>query len=83
MHEIDIDKNGEIDFDEFITVMSRNVQPAYTAEDLKHSFKVFTGDSPETVINLKKLERNLLEYCSEKLSREKLQKLLQQVSRKE
>ena len=38
--EIDIDNNGEIDFEEFVAVMSRKVNATYTPEEVKNSFKV-------------------------------------------
>jgi len=38
--EIDQDGNGEIDFDEFVTVMSRKAQPSYTPEQVKAAFRV-------------------------------------------
>lgn len=41
IREIDEDGNGEIDFDEFVQVMSRKVQPTYTPEEVKGAFKVF------------------------------------------
>jgi len=41
IREIDEDGNGEIDFDEFVQVMSRKVQPTYTPEEVKSAFKVF------------------------------------------
>jgi len=78
VREIDVDKNGEIDFEEFIAVMSRQVQPAYTPEDLKHAFKVFC-DHADNKISVNVLEKALMERTTEKLNREKAQKLLQQL----
>ena len=41
IREIDEDGNGEIEFDEFVQVMSRKVQPTFTQEQVKQAFKVF------------------------------------------
>ncbi|CAN0299933.1 unnamed protein product, partial [Scytosiphon promiscuus] len=38
--EIDQDNNGEIDFEEFVAVMSRKVNASYTADQVKSAFKV-------------------------------------------
>ncbi len=38
--EIDEDSNGEIDFEEFVAVMSRKVNATYTPVDVKSAFKV-------------------------------------------
>ncbi|CAN0522525.1 unnamed protein product, partial [Scytosiphon promiscuus] len=37
--EIDQDNNGEIDFEEFVAVMSRRVNASYTAEQVKRACK--------------------------------------------
>jgi calmodulin len=38
--EIDVDNNGEIDFEEFVAVMSRKVNATYTPTEVKAAFKV-------------------------------------------
>lgn len=43
--EIDKDGDGEIQFEEFVAVMSRKVQATYTAKEVKNAFKVFEGSS--------------------------------------
>ena len=82
IREIDQDGNGEIDFDEFVHVMSRKVQPTYTPEEVKGAFKVFeqpnSGLAPGYV-KTSVLERALTTYGTEKLSLEEAQDLLQQV----
>ncbi|ETV85884.1 hypothetical protein, variant [Aphanomyces astaci] len=40
INEIDQDSNGEIDFDEFVAVMSRKVNATYSADQVKASFRV-------------------------------------------
>mmetsp|Transcript_8608 Transcript_8608/g.19800 ORF Transcript_8608/g.19800 Transcript_8608/m.19800 type:complete len:158 (+) Transcript_8608:47-520(+) len=82
IREIDQDGNGEIEFDEFVQVMSRKVQPTYTPEEVKAAFKVFeTPNSglPAGHVKTSVLERALTTYGSEKLSVQEAQDLLSQV----
>lgn len=44
--KIDQDGNGDIDFEEFVAVMSRKVNATYTAQQVKSAFKVFEGQCP-------------------------------------
>ncbi len=44
INEIDQDNNGEIDFEEFVAVMSRKVNANYTADQVKSAFKVRVDD---------------------------------------
>eukprot|EP00296_Roombia_truncata_P001147 JP436877.1.p1 GENE.JP436877.1~~JP436877.1.p1 ORF type:complete len:158 (-),score=38.05 JP436877.1:98-571(-) len=82
IREIDQDGNGEIDFDEFVQVMSRKVQPTYTAEEVKAAFKVFETPSanlPPGYVKISVLEKALTTYGTEKLSMEEAMDLLSQV----
>mmetsp|Transcript_18528 Transcript_18528/g.44557 ORF Transcript_18528/g.44557 Transcript_18528/m.44557 type:complete len:168 (+) Transcript_18528:136-639(+) len=82
IREIDEDGNGEIDFDEFVQVMSRKVQPTYTPEEVKGAFKVFETPNaglPPGHVKTAALERALTTYGTEKLSLEEAQDLLSQV----
>jgi hypothetical protein len=44
--EIDKNNDGEIQFEEFVAVMSRKVQATYTADEVKAAFKVFESGAP-------------------------------------
>uniref|UniRef100_A0A7S3CXG6 EF-hand domain-containing protein n=2 Tax=Palpitomonas bilix TaxID=652834 RepID=A0A7S3CXG6_9EUKA len=80
--EIDIDGNGSIEFDEFVQVMSRKVQPSYTPEEVKSAFKVFEtpGEHHQSgYVSLTALEKALTTYGTEKLSAEDAQELLSQI----
>lgn len=82
IREIDEDGNGEIEFDEFVQVMSRKVQPTYTPEEVKAAFKVFetpNAGMPSGHVKTSALERALTTYGTEKLSLEEAQDLLSQV----
>jgi calmodulin len=43
---IDSSGDGQIDFEEFVEVMSRKVNATYSAEQVKGAFRVFEGNSP-------------------------------------
>ena len=77
--EIDADGNGEIDFDEFVTVMSRKVNTSYTPAQVKAAFKVFERDCPNGFVSMAALEQALTTYGSEKLSLSDAQELLSQI----
>ena len=77
--EIDSDGNGEIDFDEFVTVMSRKVNTSYTPAQVKSAFKVFERDAPSGMVTMAALEQALTTYGSEKLSLSDAQELLSQI----
>ena len=77
--EIDSDGNGEIDFDEFVTVMSRKVNTSYTPAQVKAAFKVFEKDAPNGFVTMAALEQALTTYGTEKLSLSDAQELLAQI----
>ena len=80
MREVDADGSGEIDFEEFVTVMSRRVQADYTPEQLKSAFKVFETDNvPPGYVSTEVLEHALSTYGSDKLSQEEAAELLSTV----
>lgn len=77
--EIDQDSNGEIDFDEFVAVMSRKVSATYTADQVKSAFRVFEGSSPEGYVKVEALARALCHDGSDKLTREQADDLISQL----
>eukprot|EP01138_Halocafeteria_seosinensis_P013509 gb/GECG01013797.1/.p1 GENE.gb/GECG01013797.1/~~gb/GECG01013797.1/.p1 ORF type:complete len:134 (+),score=28.54 gb/GECG01013797.1/:1-402(+) len=79
IEEIDLDSNGEIDFEEFVAVMSRKIQADYTAEDVKNAFKVFEGAAPPGMIVAEDLVAALTSYGDEKLSQEEARDLVNQL----
>lgn len=78
--EIDADGSGEIDFDEFVTVMSRKVNTSYTPKQVKAAFKVFAKQTdPNGMISMATLVQALTTYGTEKLSMSDAQELLSQI----
>jgi calmodulin len=58
-HAIYVYDIGEIQFEEFVSVMSRKVQASYTADEVKAAFKVFEGGAPQGYIKVDALEKAL------------------------
>ncbi|XP_052097731.1 calmodulin-B-like isoform X2 [Mytilus californianus] len=56
VNEVDVDGNGEIDFEEFVMMMSKKVQDADTEKELKEAFSVFDQDG-DGFINTKELKQ--------------------------
>ena len=79
IHEIDQDNNGEIDFEEFVAVMSRKVSATYTADQVKNAFKVFEGDAPSGHIKVDVLIRALTNDGTDKLTDEQASDLVSQL----
>jgi calmodulin len=77
--EIDKNNDGEIQFEEFVAVMSRKVKATYTAEEVKHAFKVFEGDCSHGHIRVSELERALTIYGSDRLSAPQVTELINQI----
>eukprot|EP01083_Nonionella_stella_P013487 37948_1 len=47
--EIDKNNDGEIQFEEFVAVMSHKVSTAYSSDDVVEAFRLFSLDSPQYV----------------------------------
>jgi len=77
--EIDSDSNGEIDFEEFVAVMSRKVNATYTADQVKNAFKIFEAGCPGGHISAEALQRALCTYGTEKLTKEQAMELVSQL----
>lgn len=71
------DRDVGIDFEQFVSVMSKRVQSDYTPEQLRMAFKIFeTEDLPVGYVSTEVLEHALVTYGSEKLSKEEAARLL-------
>merc|ERR1719473_2684751 len=74
--EVDDNGNGEIDFDEFVQVMSRKVNVDYSQDEVRKAFKVFAGNAPDGTIRAKDLQKALMIYGREKLTEEEAKNLV-------
>ena len=65
--DMDEDGNGEIDFNEFLDMMTARISENNTEEDLRRVFKLFDEerDNQISVENLKKVARELGEDISD------------------
>jgi len=77
--EIDADGSGEIDFEEFVTVMSRKVNANYSAEQVRQSFKVFEGTCPPGYVKAETLMKALSSYGTEHLTEDQARDLISQL----
>ena len=78
--EIDGDGNGEIDFDEFVEVMSRKVNASYSKSQVKRAFKTFeTHHAPTGYVTMESLKKALMSYGTEKLDESTADELLSQL----
>ena len=75
--EIDIDGNGEVDFEEFLQVMAGQQSRAYSKDHLLRAFRIFAGPSTSKGwIEARKLERALVDYAGDKITPEQATKLV-------
>ena len=56
-YQIDASGDGEIDFEEFVAVMSRKVNATYTSDQVKKAFKVFEANNPPGYVRAENLVR--------------------------
>ena len=77
--KISTDGNGDIDFEEFVTVMSRKVNASYSADQVKAAFKVFEAGAQAGHIRADALVKALVTYGTERLSEDQAQELVGQL----
>lgn len=77
--EIDTDGNGDVDFDEFVAVMSRKVNADYTNKDIKRAFRTFALGQPSGYVNLDSVKEALMHHGSVKLTEDQVEELLAQL----
>jgi calmodulin len=67
--EIDENNDGEIQFEEFVAVMSRKMRAYYPPDEVKAAFAVFAGNASDNgQIKLADLEKALQTYGTTKLT---------------
>eukprot|EP01033_Poteriospumella_lacustris_P006698 gene6696-4829_t len=77
--EIDQDGNGNIDFEEFVAVMSRKVEASYSADQVKNAFKIFEVPGHPGMIKAENLVKALCTYGAEKLTEAQAKDLVSQL----
>jgi hypothetical protein len=74
--EIDVDGSGEIDFQEFLETMSRDINPSYSPNEVCRAFKMFARSAPPGMIKLKDLQEALQVYLHGKVDHHEIQSVL-------
>eukprot|EP00029_Vermamoeba_vermiformis_P014570 TRINITY_DN9687_c0_g1_i1.p1 TRINITY_DN9687_c0_g1~~TRINITY_DN9687_c0_g1_i1.p1 ORF type:complete len:149 (-),score=62.21 TRINITY_DN9687_c0_g1_i1:62-508(-) len=75
--EVDANKNGTIDFPEFLSLMAKKMETQESEEEIRDAFKVFDKDNTG-LISAAEL-RHVLTSIGEKLSDEDLDDLLKEI----
>ena len=73
------DGNNEIDFEEFVAVMSRKVNANYSSDQVKSAFKLFEGVNPAGFVRAEAIIRALTIYGKDKLTEEQAAELVSQL----
>jgi calmodulin len=77
MAEVDTDGSGQVEFPEFVELMTKNSDHQYTPEELVDSFKQFeTEDCNQGWVRVDVLEKALTSYGENTFSQEKALELL-------
>ena len=76
IEEVDCDKNGTIDFPEFLTMMARKMKEVDGEEEIKEAFKVFDKDGNGT-ISAAEL-RHVMTNLGEKLTDQEVDEMIRE-----
>ncbi|SPQ24314.1 5ef4de72-1994-4316-857a-dca6952267fa [Thermothielavioides terrestris] len=77
--EADLNKDGVISFEEFLTLMSQSVREVDTEQELLNAFRVFDKDGSGTISSDEL--RNVLKSLGENLTDQELDEMLQLADR--
>ena len=76
INEVDQDKNGSIEFEEFLNLMARKIQDTDTEEEIREAFKVFDKDN-NGFISAAEL-RHVMTNLGEKLTEEEVEEMIRE-----
>lgn len=79
IQEIDVNGNDDIDFDEFVAVMSRKVNTSYSADQVKAAFGVFEAQTHPGHVRRETLTKALMTYGSDRLTEGQARDLVNQL----
>lgn len=74
--EIDVDGNGEIDFEEFVTLMTRKMEDTETEDIIIEAFQMFDKEG-DGVVSSEQL-RNIMTNHGEKLTDEEVDEMMRE-----
>ncbi len=76
IHEIDVDGDGEIQFEEFLLLFSKHKKNIPEDEELRQAFKVFDADGNGTISKVE-LKR-VMDMLGEKLSDAQIDEMMKE-----
>ncbi len=76
IEEVDLDKNGEVDFEEFVTLMNRRSRETNIEEDVLNAFKVFDKEG-NGLISVTEL-RHIMTTLGDQLTEEEIDDMLKE-----
>ncbi|ELT88073.1 hypothetical protein CAPTEDRAFT_162839 [Capitella teleta] len=76
VNEVDIDGNGEIDFEEFLQMMAKKMKESDSEEEIIEAFKVFDKDG-DGFLSAKELKQVMLNL-GEKMTDEEIEEMIKE-----
>lgn len=77
INDMDKDQSGEIEVDEFVSILCKDLALDYSADEITNAFKMFSRNAPNGLIRMSDLEEALKVYLKE-VSGSEISQLLKQ-----
>ena len=76
IEEVDLDKNGEVDFEEFVTLMNRRSKETDIEEEVLNAFKVFDKEGNGLISNTEL--RHIMMTLGDQLTEEEIDDMIRE-----
>lgn len=76
INEVDIDGNGKIDFEEFVSLMNRRMKETDTEEEVINAFRVFDKDGNDTISSTEL--RHIMTTIGDRLTDEEVDEMIRE-----